>query len=762
MKRWLAFFIILVFSLSVQAQVVKKTLDKRHYETVVVSMSQFPQFQGLPIAELYFYAYDSTAHAWRPVPFQIDDRNENGSYFGWQTGILDQYDELVFMARDLGDRVPDGYWLADANSRLTLRYEVELNDTLWQGQRAWGYLFHSATITSFPAQDYINYSDQDADANVSDKVISKYYETKFWRDNGLPFEYTITTDGGGNNIEFLDRIKFRIQAGDIKLYGVSYSTPINVTEDNIHRELVQVVDSRVRVIRNMKANIRIDAFGVYTYEDSVYMPIYFYPYNYNIKSSNISLDTGALPSGVSMHIKLIRISTDLNANANGMIFYNAYNRYSPDTTDFRNLVNGQGGSNILDHTLDVPGLNWFMITGEPGTIFSTTTVPAIGDQQLVYFWDYNYPNIKTWDNTPDTGDRHSWGDSGIWIRGNNISGQFSLISSTYFLPKNLPVEVGDTLDANIKSPPVIQVQPQGYDRTPPAKIMAVTAVPESDSAITLIWTAPGDDSTTGRAMRYEIRYSQYAPIPRDEDIWFDFAKKVVVLPTPATAGVEEHLTITGLLRNKTYYFAIRTFDEANNVSQYSDFIHQTSLAVELVSFTAQVNADAVEVSWRTVSEENNYGFELQRRFLKTDFQTIAFIAGHGTTAEPHDYFFLDNNIAGDNPIYRLKQIDLDGSVHLSQEIQVSVPLPVRFELLQNYPNPFNPTTILTYTLADEVPVDLVVYNLNGQIVASLVKSVQPAGYYKVIVDASRWSAGIYFARLQAGGQVFIKKMILLE
>ena len=92
-----------------------------------------------------------------------------------------------------------------------------------------------------------------------------------------------------------------------------------------------------------------------------------------------------------------------------------------------------------------------------------------------------------------------------------------------------------------------------------------------------------------------------------------------------------------------------------------------------------------------------------------------------------------------------------------------------YHLYQNYPNPFNPTTQLSYQIPESGIVNLTVYNVIGQVVATLVNKEQSAGNYEVIFDASTGSAtangltsGIYFYRLQSGGFIKSKKMLLIK
>ena len=85
-----------------------------------------------------------------------------------------------------------------------------------------------------------------------------------------------------------------------------------------------------------------------------------------------------------------------------------------------------------------------------------------------------------------------------------------------------------------------------------------------------------------------------------------------------------------------------------------------------------------------------------------------------------------------------------------------------FTLEQNYPNPFNPSTSIKYTLAEQSPVSLKVYDILGNEVATLVNTTQDVGAYNVNFDASNLASGLYMYTLQAGDFTSTKKMMLLK
>jgi len=89
-------------------------------------------------------------------------------------------------------------------------------------------------------------------------------------------------------------------------------------------------------------------------------------------------------------------------------------------------------------------------------------------------------------------------------------------------------------------------------------------------------------------------------------------------------------------------------------------------------------------------------------------------------------------------------------------------IPNEFNLLQNYPNPFNPTTTISFSLANNGFVNLTVFNITGEKVASLVNREYQTGNYTVEFNANDLPSGIYLYRLSAGNFVSTKKMILMK
>jgi hypothetical protein len=186
--------------------------------------------------------------------------------------------------------------------------------------------------------------------------------------------------------------------------------------------------------------------------------------------------------------------------------------------------------------------------------------------------------------------------------------------------------------------------------------------------------------------------------------------------------------------------------------------------VELISFSASVVKDIVNLSWKTATEVNNLGFNVERSANKIDWEKIAFVQSNQNSTSTISYSYIDKSVSqAGNYYYRLKQIDYDGSYKYSSIVQAGVNLPFIFTLDQNYPNPFNPSTKIQYNLPENSFVSLKVYNTIGQEVAALVNNVVLPGSHEITFDASKLNSGVYFYTLKSGNNfVQTRKMIIMK
>jgi len=225
-------------------------------------------------------------------------------------------------------------------------------------------------------------------------------------------------------------------------------------------------------------------------------------------------------------------------------------------------------------------------------------------------------------------------------------------------------------------------------------------------------------------------------------------------------------TPTGAL---TYYF------EENNPDLLNfspvNAIQNLPWPVELTAFTAAQQGEAIALQWVTATETNNHGFHVQRMDAASagaDWETLDFVEGSGTTHDERQYLFFDWSLPHDGLYkYRLKQMDFDGRHSYSPEIAVEFRLrPGEFALRQNYPNPLSLAAAAQTTVGYDVPerssIRLVVRNMLGQEVATLVDATMDAGSYAATWQPVDMPAGTYIVTLTAeaaaSGQAAVQHM----
>jgi len=201
-------------------------------------------------------------------------------------------------------------------------------------------------------------------------------------------------------------------------------------------------------------------------------------------------------------------------------------------------------------------------------------------------------------------------------------------------------------------------------------------------------------------------------------------------------------------------------------------VNSVPLPIQLAYLRAEpAGPDSVLVRWGTLTEVNNYGFEVEKsRFAASGFATIpgSFVEGAGTIEVPRDYRYVDAAATGGLWYYRLKQIDLDRTVHYTEPVSVTVTGVTEergaaaFALQQNYPNPFNPSTLVRFELPSAGLARLALYDGLGREVMVLASGELPAGPHEVTLQASGLSSGTYFCRLSSQGRTAVVRMVLLK
>ena len=89
-------------------------------------------------------------------------------------------------------------------------------------------------------------------------------------------------------------------------------------------------------------------------------------------------------------------------------------------------------------------------------------------------------------------------------------------------------------------------------------------------------------------------------------------------------------------------------------------------------------------------------------------------------------------------------------------------MPTEFTLSPAYPNPFNPATTLSFALPEKADVSLIIYDIQGRVVTTLINSSMQSGYHSAIWNANYYSSGLYFVQMIAGEYVNTQKIMLVK
>ncbi len=421
----------------------------RYHDPVIIAGSRIPAFAGVPVNEIHVMRYSVSGDVWEDIPFQVDEKDGGVFDTGEKNGLLDPTDEIVFMARDLGDSAAAGQWWDDAAARSHHRVQVSASDTL-NGGRGWATLYRSSTASRSPIA-YVSY------LQASDAVVTDYYRI-YHGPSGVQQNLFLQPAAGGDDVDFLDRQKFRLKI-KISAYGITkeitlkeemndniyiieplYSIHVKVSKLRVRTSTNPVVRFR----RSLTLEVRIEGTGFDSIVNNLNFPITYYPTYAVWQTGN-----EALPQYSQGSLTSMRLSTDLDPSSNGMIFYNPYN-----TAGIR--IDGVSSTTVT--TLDWPGRNWYLIVAD-----STRTAAEIKHASLVTLMLFEgsspgssrslyFKDNKTQDNA-DSGDRMSYGDTGFQTSGTELKGTLNFTGVYYFLPYNLTISGAEALVNDHLAPP---------------------------------------------------------------------------------------------------------------------------------------------------------------------------------------------------------------------------------------------------------------------------------------------------------------------
>ncbi len=211
---------------------------------------------------------------------------------------------------------------------------------------------------------------------------------------------------------------------------------------------------------------------------------------------------------------------------------------------------------------------------------------------------------------------------------------------------------------------------------------------------------------------------------------------------------------------------VEIYDQVSSTS--NTWIVDITTAVEMKTFNCQmVPYQGVKLVWETSSESGNLGFNVLRSYTESGaYEKIndALLPG----SETGKYNFVDKEVeTGQKYYYKVVDVSSSGASQEHGPVVAEMTAPENYDLSQNYPNPFNPTTSIHYQLPAADKVRIEVFNLNGQLVATLVDGPKPAGYHVALWDGRNdyglsVSSGVYYYRLVTRTYTSTRKMALLK
>jgi len=328
-----------------------RTLD-RDPDYVIVRGALLGDLLGRDIRTLRLHA--SRAGRLAPIPFQIDERDPQGRLVcplgrkperDVDNGLLDENDELVFMASDSGDRIAPAARPAD----WIAFEELEIRDPL-NGKKGWCYLVAAADPGPLSEIEYIKYYPEE------DRYEALYNSSVYMRDGINRADYHVNIyppEAGGTGVDITDRLKIRV-ATRLKAPPVT----LRFHEDDMEVETLAYIDGPIRIVRRNQLYLRVP-FVTIPFGGAHDVIIY--------RDTNDTPMEVSVPRGTSWLVQSlqIRLGTDFSPEAVGMIWYNKYN---PEGV----LVDGRMSpqEKRLDLRLDREDreVYWQVITGPQGTM----------------------------------------------------------------------------------------------------------------------------------------------------------------------------------------------------------------------------------------------------------------------------------------------------------------------------------------------------------------------------------------------------------
>jgi len=390
-------------------------------DPVIVSTSKMPFLQRLPVGNFRIFA--SVKGTFNPIPFQIDEKSSEEDYVfpkGAKSkkkdyGRIGEFDELVFMSKDSGDRVP--------KNKIPYGFEkgaeIEINDPLTKG-KSYVYLLYSRNVETMPVSDkkYIN-------AAGKQWVEGTYYrvgrstEEQAEKHQNIVDYFAILKDAGGNGENILDRVKYRS-----RVVALGGTVRFERDESNFRTQLIAELDGPIRTISHFKNSVYLimrittppQTYNVTYYYNGYITPVYI----------DIPIDLSIIKNLVKT--AYFQSTLDFNESAIGMFYYNPLHKRGI-------LIDGKPSRK--EENIEKEPFQWVVIAGEKQGAWMLRVVPPKKNFPLglnCYFVD-----DITKPDSPE-GIKGQIGNMGFTV--SNImeakAGRHKVLTYVYFLPGYKP------------------------------------------------------------------------------------------------------------------------------------------------------------------------------------------------------------------------------------------------------------------------------------------------------------------------------------
>ena len=236
----------------------------------------------------------------------------------------------------------------------------------------------------------------------------------------------------------------------------------------------------------------------------------------------------------------------------------------------------------------------------------------------------------------------------------------------------------------------------------------------------------------------------------------------------AAAGSDFPVEAVGVVYKKiTWTYVPQKADGSAGTPITTSYDVSTNVAnsVALSSFDVFAEEDAVVFTWRTLSEDANYGFELQH-WENGSFRRAAYVPGAGWSQKPLQYEVRIRGLEKGIHVFRLALLGLDGSVGYSEEVDLAFGVPEGVDVVveQPYPNPFTHEASVFVSVARPMEARVALCDLLGREVAVVFEGLlEPGGaeHLKMAADAAL-PAGLYALRVETPGAVQTRMLTLMR